>query len=327
MSSFVAIVGSFPSPPTDRIEIGPLTFRFYGLMIAMGVLAAVEMGRRRWAERGGDPDDMIEIAKWAVPAGLVGTRIYHVMTDWKSYRGDWLRAFEIWNGGLGIPGGLVLGVAVGYWYVKRRGWDAATVVTSVIPGVPVAQAIGRLGNWFNQEIFGRPTDVPWAVRIDPEFRPEFPDNETFHPVFLYEGLWNLALAYFLIRMDRAGKLKPFQMIPLWMMGYGVGRFIVEGQRTDFASRIFDIRINHWVSGIAVVVGALWFLWLGRRGETLDRVADNLDGDGLDADELDLDDPDLSDGDRETPDLDDPDLELDGGDGTDSDGDLVEADEG
>lgn len=278
--------GSIPSPSTDRLELGPLTFRFYGLMIALGVLAAVEIGRRRWAAHGGDPDDVIEVAKWAVPAGLIGTRIYHVATDWKTYQGDWLRAFEIWNGGLGIPGGLLAGVLTGIWYVRRRGWSLPDMVSSVIPGIPVAQAIGRLGNWFNQEIFGRPTDVPWALEIEERFRPaEFADEPTFHPTFLYEALWNLGLAYLLIRLDRAGKLKPWQMLPLWIAGYGVGRFVVEGMRTDTASLILGIRVNHWVSGIAVFVGIVWFWWLGRRPEATD---DEMAAEPNDDDEADTD---------------------------------------
>ncbi len=258
-------LASIPAPPFDRIEIGPLTFRLYGLMIALGVVAAVMISQKRWADRGGDPDDIGQIAMWGVPAGLIGARLYHVATDWTSYRGDWLRAFQIWKGGLGIPGGLLLGVAVGYWFVKRQGWDAAKLIDAIIPSIPVAQAIGRLGNWVNQEVFGRPTDVPWAVAIDAEHRPaEFADQPTFHPTFLYEASWNLALAAFLIMADRRGRLKPGQMLPLWIMGYGIGRFLVERVRIDAATLILGIRVNLWVSGAAVLIGAVWFVIVGRR---------------------------------------------------------------
>ena len=259
------LLAAIPSPPSDRLQLGPLTFRFYGLMIALGVLAGVEIARRRWSERGGEPDDIVEIAKWVVPAGLIGTRIYHVATDWKSYRGDWLRAFEIWNGGLGIPGGLALGVLVGVIFVRRQGWDVQNMIDAIIPSIPVAQAIGRVGNWFNQEIYGRPTDVPWALEISEEHRLRgLEEFATFHPVFLYEALWNLALAWFLIRIDARKILRKGQILPLWIIGYGVGRFIVEGMRTDAASLIWDIRINHWISGLAVLVGGIWFYLLGRR---------------------------------------------------------------
>lgn len=235
-------------------------------MIAIGVWVAVEMARRRWAQRGGHADDMIEVAKWAVPAGLIGTRIYHVITDWKSYQGRWIEALYIWKGGLGIPGGLALGILVGAWYVRRRGWSVVDVADAVVPGIPVAQAIGRLGNWFNQEIFGPPTSLPWAVRIDPEFRPTEHANEpSFHPTFLYEGLWNLALAWALIWAERRKLLKRGQILPAWIVGYGVGRFLVESLRRDPASLIWGIRVNHWVSAIAVVVGLLWLYKTGRGG--------------------------------------------------------------
>lgn len=282
----VTLLASFPSPPTDRLTIGPLTFRFYGLMIALGVMAAVEIGRRRWEAKGGDPDDIVKIATWAVPAGLVGARLYHVATDWKMYRGRWLHVPMIWEGGLGIPGGLILGVIVGVIVARRLGIDIRLALDAVIPGIPVAQAIGRLGNWFNQEIFGWPTDVPWAVEIAPEYRPaRFVDSATFHPAFLYEGLWNIALALLLIRLDRSKKLKPGQILPLWIAGYGLGRFVVEGMRTDAASLIWGVRVNHWVSGIALVVGLVAFVWVGKTsvdgdvdpGDIESEVGEVLDG--------------------------------------------------
>ncbi len=260
-----AVLASIPSPSSNALELGPLTFRYYGLMIALGVLAAVEIASRRWEARGGERDDILEIAKWAVPAGLIGSRIYHVATDWKRYQGRWLDAFKIWEGGLGIPGGLFLGVLVGALFARRKGWSITGLVDAIIPGIPVAQAIGRLGNWFNQEIFGRPSDLPWAVEIDERFRPaEFAQFSTFHPTFLYEGLLNLAIAASLIWVDKKKWLKPGQILPLWIALYGIARFIIEGMRTDEASLIAGIRVNHWVSGAAVIIGAIWFVILGRR---------------------------------------------------------------
>lgn len=285
------VVASIPSPSSNSFGIGPLNFNFYGLMIALGVLAAVEIGRKRWEARGGNGDDIIEIAKWAVPAGLVGTRIYHVATDWKKYQGRWLDAFKIWEGGLGIPGGLVLGVAVGVWFARSQGWSVTGLLDAIIPGIPVAQAIGRLGNWFNQEIYGRPSDLPWAVEIDNPSA-EFEGFSTFHPTFLYEGLLNLCIAGTLIFADRQKWLKPGAILPLWMMLYGVARFIIEGMRTDEASEVFGIRINHWVSGIAVVVGGLWFLYLQRR-EVGEEVAPGPLGDDQADDEADEESVDAS----------------------------------
>jgi len=248
------------------------------MMNAIDVLATVEIKSSRWHASGGDPDDIIEIAKWVVPAGLIGARIYHVMTDWKAYQGRWNEAFYIWQGGLGIPGGLLLGTVVGVVYARRRGWDVMRLTDAIIIGVPVAQAIGRLGNWFNQEIFGPPTSLPWAVEIDPEHRPtDLLDEPTFHPTFLYEGLWNMALAGALIWAERRKLLKPGQVLPAWMVGYGVGRFLVELVRRDSASLILGVRVNHWVSAIAVVVGLAW-LWIGNRrdGSASDEVTDGGD---------------------------------------------------
>lgn len=283
------VIASIPSPSSNSFGIGPLNFNFYGLMIALGVLAAVEMGRKRWEARGGNGDDIIEIAKWAVPAGLIGTRIYHVATDWKKYQGRWLDAFKIWEGGLGIPGGLVLGVAVGVWYARSQGWSVTGLLDACIPGIPVAQAIGRLGNWFNQEIYGRPSDLPWAVEIDNPTA-EFEGFSTFHPTFLYEGLLNLFIAGSLIFADRQKWLKPGAILPLWMMLYGVARFIIEGMRTDEASLVLGIRINHWVSGVAVVVGGLWFLYLQRRAAT-EEVAPGPLGDAEPSDDAEAADDD------------------------------------
>src|SRR5665647_3736196 len=161
-------------------------------MIAIGVIVAVELSRKRWRDRGGNPDDIYAIAFWAVPAGLIGARMYHVATDWRSYQGRWIDAFKIWNGGLGIPGGIALGVVVGLWVAHRRGLRFSSILDAVVPALPLAQAIGRLGNWWNQELFGRPTSLPWGLRIDVSHRPlQYISSTTFQPTFLYEMLWNL----------------------------------------------------------------------------------------------------------------------------------------
>jgi prolipoprotein diacylglyceryl transferase len=272
-----ALVASIPSPSSNSFDLGPLTFRYYGLTIALGVLAAVEIGRVRWVARGGDADDIIELAKWAVPAGLIGARMYHVMTDWRRYQGRWFDSVKIWEGGLGIPGGLLLGVAVGVWVARRNGWNVTALADAVIPGIPVAQAIGRLGNWFNQEIYGRPTDVPWAVEIDNPST-EFEGFTTFHPTFLYEALLNLLIAGSLIFADKKKWLKPGAILPLWITLYGVARFIVEGMRTDEASEIAGIRVNHWVSGAAIIIGGLWFLAVQRRSTEEEVAAPDVDPD-------------------------------------------------
>lgn len=253
-------LAAIPSPPSDRL--GPFTA--YGLMIALGVLAAVEISRRRWAVRGGDPDDMSAIAVWAVPAGLLGARLYHVITDNELYRGArWVDAFKIWQGGLGIPGGILCGVGVGVWVAHRRGIRIGPGLDTVAVAIPVAQAIGRLGNWFNQELFGRATDLPWALQVDPEVavRAGYPAGTMFHPTFLYEGLWNLALASVLVLVDRRRVVRPGRLFVLYVAGYFTGRFWVEALRIDKANTILGLRINTWVSLLAVA-GCLVVLVIG-----------------------------------------------------------------
>lgn len=255
-----SLLASIPSPSFHTIHLGPLTLRMYGLCIALGVIAAVTISSRRWEARGGNPDDIGTIALWAVPAGVIGARMYHVATDWKTYRDHWIDAFKITQGGLGIPGGILLGVLVGVLVVRARKLPTLALLDVVAPAIPVAQAIGRLGNWFNQEVFGRPTSLPWGLRIDPQYRP--PGDEafaTFHPTFLYEGLWNLALAAGLVWLGRRHKQRPGQLFALYVLGYAVGRFWVEGLRSDHASLIIGIRINLWISGIAALVSLAVFL--------------------------------------------------------------------
>lgn len=260
------VVASIPSPSSGSISIGPLELRAYGLMIALGVVAAVWLGQRRWAARGGDPDDIASIAMWAVPAGLVGARLYHVATDWRRYQGAWLDAVKIWEGGLGVPGGMALGVAVGLVVARRRGIRLPVILDAVTPALPLAQAIGRWGNWFNQELFGGPTDLPWGLEIDPGRRPaEHLDAATFHPTFLYESLWNLALCLVLIRLDRSGRLRSGRLFAAYVLGYFVVRLGMEALRTDPASLVLGLRINVWTSLIGIVVGG-WFVFRGRRVE-------------------------------------------------------------
>jgi prolipoprotein diacylglyceryl transferase len=253
-------LASIPSPPDNAIHLGPFQLRAYGLAIALGVVAAVLIAQRRWVRRGGDAADISGLAVWSVLAGLVGARLYHVITDWRRFEGRWWHVFAIWEGGLGIPGGLVAGVLTGAWLAHRRGLPVAQLLDVVAPALPVAQAIGRLGNWFNQELFGRPTDLPWGLEIDPEHRPaRFADVATFHPTFLYEALWNLALAGLLVLYERRRPdHRPGRLFGFYVAGYAAGRLWVEALRVDPASEILGVRVNIWISGI-VLVGALAWL--------------------------------------------------------------------
>jgi prolipoprotein diacylglyceryl transferase len=266
------LLASLPSPPGTSIHIGPLELRAYGLAIALGVAAAVAIAQRRWRRAGGDPNDIGSLATWAVPAGLVGARAWHVMTDWQKFRGQWHEVLFIWQGGLGIPGGLIAGVLVGAWVADRRGLAVPRLLDAVAVAIPVAQAIGRLGNWFNQELFGRPTDLPWGLEIDPGRRPDrYADEATFHPTFLYEALWNLALAGLLVWLSRRFRLRDGQLFTLYVGGYALGRLWVEALRSDPASLLLGVRVNIWTSLVALGVAAIVFI---RRSRTKMPTADD-----------------------------------------------------
>lgn len=262
------LFGALPSPATSEIVLGPLHLRAYGLAIALGVLAAVALARKRWAALDHDPDEISGMALWAVPAGLVGARLYHVITDYQRYEGRWAEAVQIWNGGLGIPGGILAGTLVGVWYARRHQMPLAELIDATIPAVPLAQAIGRLGNWFNQELFGGPTSLPWGLEIDPAKRPQgFEAFSTFHPTFLYEALWNLALCGLLLWLDRRRLLPRGSLLWVYVGGYFTGRLWIESLRIDPASLILGVRVNIWVSVAAVACSGLMIARQVRRQVT------------------------------------------------------------
>jgi len=255
---------SIPSPPSNVIELGPISLRAYGLMIALGVVAAVLVSQKRWVARGGDPDDISAVAMWAVPAGLVGSRVYHVFTDWRFDEG-WAEPFKIWEGGLGIPGGVAAGIFAALWLIRRNGWDRRNLLDAMVPSLPLAQAIGRLGNWFNQELFGSPSDLPWAVEIDARYaaRAGYPDADTFHPTFLYESLWNLGLFGVLVWVDRSGKIRQGGLVAVYVVGYATVRIWLETVRIDPATEIGGLRVNIWMSIVALSVAGGWLVVRGR----------------------------------------------------------------
>lgn len=274
------LIASIPSPARNGLELGPLNLRAYGVMIALGVLASVWLSRRRWAARGGNPDDISRVAVWAVIAGLIGARLYHVITDWKKFQSEgWLDAVAIWKGGLGVPGGMTAGILVGLWMVRRLHMNRGEAIAAIIPTLPLAQAIGRLGNWFNQELFGRPTDLPWGLEIDEAHRPaQYIDVETFHPTFLYEGVWNLLLCGVLLFLDRQRRLldvptlvtnprrvsRPGSLLAVYVLGYGLGRLWIEAVRIDPASLILGVRINIWMSLVLIAGSVVYLVGLRRR---------------------------------------------------------------
>ncbi len=270
MTALAALPAAIPSPPESVWYLGPLPLRAYALAIMAGIVVAVWIARRRWAARGGDPDTVLEIAFWAVPFGIVGGRIYHVFSSPDPYfgpDGDPLKAFAIWEGGLGIWGAIALG-AVGAWIAcRRQGASFAMFADVVAPALLVAQAIGRLGNWFNQELFGSPTELPWGLRIDPAsptFPPGLPADTLFHPTFLYEMVWNVAAAALLVVLDRRFRLRHGRVFWLYVMTYTLGRVWIEALRIDPAETVLGLRLNVWTS-VVVFLGALVaFVVVGRR---------------------------------------------------------------
>jgi prolipoprotein diacylglyceryl transferase len=258
------LIAEIPSPSRGVINVGPVPVRAYALCILLGVFVAIAVARRRWAARGGDPKQIGDLAVWAVPAGLVGARLYHVATDYQLYTDDPAGALHIWDGGLGIWGGVAGGAVVGLWVARRWGMNTSALLDAAAPAIPLAQAIGRWGNWFNQELFGRPTSLPWGLRIDPENRPkQFAGEATFHPTFLYECLWNLVVVAIVLAVERRGKLRPGRLFAVYVAAYTFGRFWIELLRVDPANRIYGLRVNDWVSLVVFVV-AMVFVVTGRR---------------------------------------------------------------
>jgi prolipoprotein diacylglyceryl transferase len=256
-----AIPASIPSPSSGTLEIGPLSLNAYGLMIALGVVAGVWLFGRRLEEKGiGTREDAGAIAVWAVLAGVIGARLYHVITDWERFEDNYDDIVKIWEGGLGIPGGMLAGLLVGTYVAYRRGIPLGAGLNAVAPALPLAQAIGRWGNYFNQELFGRPTDLPWALEIDDENLPAgYPPGTTFHPTFLYESLWNFGLCGVLLWIDKRYNPAGGRLLAMYVLGYGIGRFWIEGLRIDPADELGGLRWNQWVAVACIVGGGAYLI--------------------------------------------------------------------
>jgi prolipoprotein diacylglyceryl transferase len=266
MSSLVpaVIIPAFiPSPSQGVWHLGPLPLRAYAICILIGIFAGYWLGRRRWIARGGSPEVLADIIMWAVPFGLVGARIYHVITDAELYFGEGkhpIDALKIWHGGLGIWGAVGFG-CLGAWIACRRHKVPFLAVADVMaPGIALAQVIGRFGNYFNQELFGRPTNHWWGLEIDPAHRPDgFADFGTFHPTFLYEAIWNLGVIALVILIDRRFKLGHGRAFALYVAGYTAGRAWIENLRIDTVNEFAGLRLNVWTAMILFVLAVAYFI--------------------------------------------------------------------
>jgi prolipoprotein diacylglyceryl transferase len=256
-----------PSPSHGILHIGPLALHAYGLMLAIGVLVAAKIADVRWRRTGNDPKVISEIAVPVVVAGVVGARVYHLFTGYKWSTGGIVGAFEIWNGGLSIWGAVGGGLIAVVFLARRKHLDTLALLDAVGPGVVVAQAIGRWGNYFNQELFGRPSKLPWALEIDLAHRPlHYERFATFQPTFLYESVWCLIIFATIVWIEQHRGLRKGQAFTLYVAMYCFGRCFFEWLRVDPASRIFGIRFNLLLSAVICVIGTISFVRLGRRPE-------------------------------------------------------------
>jgi prolipoprotein diacylglyceryl transferase len=259
-------LAAIPSPPVNGFHLGPLFIHYYALMYIVGIALAVTIGRRRWRATGGDPDLIEEVALWGVPSGIVGGRLYFDVTTPDEMPHHWWGFLAVWDGGLGIWGGVALAAAVCIWRVRRVGADVAALMDAVAPCILVAQAIGRIGNYFNQELFGGPTNLPWGLEIAPEYRPPgYLTDSTFHPTFLYELVWDLLLAGFLVWLGKRGKARPGGLFALYIAGYSAFRIFEESLRVDYSQHFLGLRLNFYVASVMTLAGLAWFAWLQRRG--------------------------------------------------------------
>jgi prolipoprotein diacylglyceryl transferase len=260
-----AALASIPAPSVRDLEIGPFDVRIYALCILAGVVVASWLSMRRWAAQGGDPNLVLEVTLWSVLAGLVGARLYHVITSSEEIGDEWYSPFAIWEGGLGIWGGVALGVAVGAYVVYRRGESVTAMMDAAAPGILIAQGIGRLGNYFNQELFGGPTDLPWGLEVDPSHRPDaYPDAATFHPTFFYEMLWDFAGAALIIWAGTRFRIRPPGVFCLYVAVYSLGRLFWEQLRVDPSREFLGQRLNFYVALVLLVGAVAVFVWTQRR---------------------------------------------------------------
>jgi prolipoprotein diacylglyceryl transferase len=258
------LIAAIPSPAANGFNVGPFFVHAYGLAYVVAVLAAVAITSRRWEARGGSRELVQEVALWGFPAGLIGGRLYFLATSWDEVPKHWWGPFAVWHGGLGIWGGIAAGTLAGLWVLRRRGADIPAFLDAAAPALLVAQSIGRVGNYFNQELFGGPTSLPWGLEIDPAHRPAgYAQYATFHPTFLYEIIWNLLLAAFLVWLGHRGRVRAPGLFALYVAGYSGFRIFEELLRVDPAHHVLGLRLNFFVACLLCLAGLIWFVRIQR----------------------------------------------------------------
>ncbi|UDG83945.1 prolipoprotein diacylglyceryl transferase [Bifidobacterium pseudocatenulatum] len=280
-----------PSPTISQFSIGPVTIHIYALCILLGIVLAVWITTTRWKKLGGNFDQVLDITLVSVPAGIVGARIYHIITTPERFfgpDGDWAEMFRIWNGGLGIWGGVLFGALAAWAWCRHKHYPMALLADAIAPGLLVAQAVGRLGNWFNQELYGAPTTLPWGLKLNMEGTAighseqcydgaTCPSGTLFHPTFLYEMIWNLIGAAIIVYIGSKAmkKLKAGSLFAVYIMWYTLGRTWIESLRIDYAHEFLGVRINVWVSMAVFVLGAVSFIVVQQMGKDTDLLAEKL----------------------------------------------------
>lgn len=264
----LSLFASIPAPTNNTLEIGPLDIRFYGILIAIGVIVAIVVSRKRYERFGGSGAFFESVAIWGIVIGFLGARVGYVLTHSGRFADRPWAVFFIWEGGLALYGGLFFGALAVIYLVNKRGGDAFAFADAAAVGIPLAQAIGRWGNYFNQELFGTPTDLPWATIINPGHRPAgYEQFSTFHPTFLYESLWNaLILVPVILWLEKRGKLAKGASIGVYIVMYSFIRFTMELLRTDTTFRLFGVSRNGWISVAAFIGGWIWIYWTQKRNE-------------------------------------------------------------
>jgi prolipoprotein diacylglyceryl transferase len=261
-----AAAAHIPSPSANGFHIGPALIHYYAVMYLVGIAAAIYITRRRWVRAGGDPELMYDVAMWAVPAGIIGGRIYFDITTPAYIPHVWYGVLAVWDGGLGIWGAIPIAVLVGIWRVRRFGGSISMAMDAVAPALLVAQGIGRIGNYFNKELFGGPTSLPWGLQIPLAYRPAgYTAFAYFQPTFLYELIWDFALAAFLVWLGHHAKIFAPGLFALYVTGYSAFRIFEESLRVDPSQHFLGLRLNLYVACVLTVAGATWFYLIQRRG--------------------------------------------------------------